>query len=94
MYKEKKTSKEKNFLTGFAVLILVFALVKGAHAQWWWANGYPHWGQRGNIWFYQENNLYMQNIYYYEPPVYHDHPAHRAINRVYRRHFPEYYYTR
>ena len=32
--REKKTSKEKSLLIGFAVLILAFSLVKGAEAQY------------------------------------------------------------
>ena len=41
---EKKTSKEKKFLIGFAVLILCFSLVKGAEAQYHRNN----FSQRGN----------------------------------------------
>lgn len=58
MKKEKKTSKEKSLLIGFAVLILAFSLVKGADAQYYRNN----FNQRGNRSVMYQG--YFYNLYY------------------------------
>tara|TARA_R100000458_G_C8216983_1_gene202579 strand:+ start:100 stop:372 length:273 start_codon:yes stop_codon:yes gene_type:complete len=72
--KEKKTSKEKKFLIGFAVLILAFSLVKGADAQYY-RNNFSQRGNRSvmyqgyfyNFNYFPANNRsrWQDNPYYY-----------------------------
>ena len=67
MYKEKKINKEKKFLIAFGVLILAFALVKGATAQDW-IDRYSYGGySSGGFRQYQFGNGNRFYNFYYNP---------------------------
>lgn len=93
MYEEKKTSKEKKACIALALLVSILMFTCQAGAQNYFDrrvhNGVYLQG------YFINSPVWIQQHHWYGPYYeYYDWPAHRSINRVYRRHFPWYYHTR